>query len=63
MKKKKEITKARRDGSNICNCRTRAVATFIIFCGISKYLRIYSTISLEAPNGVVWNPKVPRNTV
>ena len=31
------------------------------FCCISKQLCIYSTISLWTPNGVLWNPKVPRN--
>ena len=31
------------------------------FCGISKSLCIYSTISLETPNGVLCNPEVPRN--
>ena len=53
--------------SNISNCRTRIIAIFrgifIIFCGISKQLCSYSTISLKTPNGALWNGKVPRTPV
>ena len=49
------------------NCRTKILAIFrgifTIFCGISQQLCIYSTISLGIHNAVLWNPKVPRNTV
>ena len=55
------------DYSNISNCRTKILAIFrgifIIFCGISKYLCIYSSISIGTPNDVLCNPKVPRNPV
>ena len=53
------------DYSNISNCQKNILAilrgTFtIFFCGISKQLCNYSTISLGPPNDVLWNPKVPR---
>ena len=54
---------AHEDYSNISNCRTKIVTIFIIFCGISKQLRIDSTISLGTLNDALWNPKVPRNPV
>jgi hypothetical protein len=36
---------------------------FVIFCGFSKQLYIYSAVSLGTPKDVLWNPKVPRNPV
>ena len=64
-KKKKEKFIKRRllahwDYSNISNCRTKILeifrGIFIIFCGVSKYLRIYSTISRGNPEDGMWNP-------
>ena len=55
------------DYSNIFQCQTNILTIFrgifIIFCGISKQLCIYSTISLGTPNDVLWNPGVPRKLV
>ena len=48
------------DYSYIFNCRTKILAKFrgmfIIFCGISKQLCIYSTLFLGTPNDVLWDP-------
>jgi hypothetical protein len=45
---------------NISNCSTKILATcqglFIIFCCISKYLCIYSTVSVGTPNSVIVEP-------
>jgi hypothetical protein len=48
------------DCCKVSNCRKKILATFrgifLIFSGISKFLRIYPAFSLGTPNDVLWNP-------